>query len=218
MLQKLIFSALILTIATGVKAQDTLLLLNGKKKIVKVNHETPSFVVYQKLKKGDISRLGKEKEMDKLDIFRVSYFFDEKKDSVQKITQVYQVDSMMGDYFTVQEMEMFLEGKAQARKNYKAFKYALLGLGVGAASGYLGSFWGWVPVAGYSSIAGVWVIKPFLKADKPELFNNMHFNAGYRETAKIKQAKYAAIGSTIGLVTSLFLWGPALDRTGNLAE
>ncbi|MFT6746859.1 MAG: hypothetical protein ACJAZ2_001204 [Glaciecola sp.] len=218
MFQKIVLTVLILLIGTTAKAQDTLQLLNGKTKVVKVSHETSSYVIYQKIKKGDTSNLSKPREMDKQDIFRVSYFYDEKQDSTQKITQVYQVDSLMGDYFTVKEMEMFLEGKAQARKNYKAFKYALVGFGVGAASGYLGSFWGWVPVTGYTSVAGVWIIKPFLKADNPELFNDLHFNAGYREHAKIKQAKYALIGSAVGLVSSLFLWGPALEKAEELTS
>jgi len=212
MFQKLLFLSIILGIGFTSQAQDTLQLLNGKTKVVKINYETPSYVVYQKIKRKDTTKLSKEKEMDKQDIFRVSYFFNSKTDSVQKISQVYKVDSLMGDYFTVKEMEMFLAGKAQAHKNYKAFRYALGGFAVGLGAGYLGSFWGWIPVATYSSVAGVWIIKPFLKADNPALFDNLHFNAGYREVAKIKQAKYAIVGSTIGLVTSLFLWGPVLEK------
>jgi hypothetical protein len=212
MYQKIIFLLITLVFGLTAQGQDTLLLLNGKAQIVKVSHETSDYVIYQKIKRGDTTNLGRIKEIDKLDVFRVSYFFDSTSDSTQKVTQVYQVDSTMGDYFTIKEMEMFLYGKEQAREHYKAFKYALVGFGVGVGSGYLGSFWGWIPVTGYSSVAGIWIIKPFLKADDPALFNDLHFNAGYREGARRKQAKYAIIGSAIGLISSLFIWGPALEK------
>ena len=161
--------------------------------------------MYHKIKDGDTTNVSKEKSYDKEEVFRISYLFPNGKDSVQKISQVYQVDSLMGDYFTIQEMEMFLYGKSQSRKNYRSFKYALGGFGVGLASGYLGTFWGWVPIAGYTSVAGIWTIKPFLKADDPALFNNLHFTAGYKETSRKQQALYSAIGSVTGFVASVFI-------------
>jgi hypothetical protein len=212
MFQKIIFLIIIIGSPCSSQAQDTLQLLNGKKKIVKIIHETPSFVVYQKIKDKDTTKLGKEKSYDKADIFRISYLFPNGNDSIQKITQVYKVDSMMGDYFTVQEMEMFLHGESQSRKNYKCFKYALGGVGVGLGSGFFGSFWGWVPVAGYTAVAGIWTIKPFLKADDPALFDNLHFTAGYKENSRKKQALYAAIGSITGFVASVFLFDLVINK------
>lgn len=203
---KLISLLLIIGLSQSSYGQDTLQLLNGKQKIVKVSHETGSFVVYKKIKDGDTTDLSKEKSYDKNDVFRISYLFPNGVDSVQKITQVYKVDSMMGDYFTVKEMEMFLHGKSQSRKNYKSFKYAVGGFGVGLGSGFLGTFWGWVPVSSYTAVSGVWTIKPFLRADDPALFNDLHFTAGYKETSRKKQALYSAIGSITGFVASVFVF------------
>lgn len=202
----LIFSTLIIFSSVSLNAQDTLQLINGKSKIVKVNFETSTHVVYQKIKKGDTTKLGRKKNIEKEDIFRINYFFNAALDSVPKISQIYQVDSSMGDYFTVKEMEMFLLGKSQAHKNYKALKYALVGFCVGAGAGYLGPFWGAIPVGGYTAIAGSWTISPFFKADQPQWFNDLHFSAGYKETARIKQAKYAIIGGTVGLVSSVLFF------------
>ena len=211
-LQCLVCAALVLIAGVNTQAQDTLHLLSGRKKIVKVKYETPSYVVYQKFKKRNPTKLGRKKQTDKQDVFKVCYLFNSELDSVAKVTQVYHVDSAMGDYFTVSEMEMFLLGKVQARKHYKAFKYALIGFDIGAGSVFLGSFWGWIPVFGYSSLAGIWMVESSLKADNQLLFNNLHFNAGYREAAKKKQAKYAIIGSTIGLVGSLIFWNTYLEK------
>jgi hypothetical protein len=202
---KLISLLLIIGLSQSSYGQDTLQLLNGKEKIVKITYETPSFIVYKKIKDEDTTDLSKDKSYDKNDIFRISYLFPNGVDSVQKITQVYKVDSMMGDYFTVKEMEMFLYGKTQARKNSKSIKYGLIGFEVGLASGFLGSFWGLAPVTGYSTLSGIPSMTPITNNKNPAALNNLHFIAGYKEASRKKQALYSAIGSITGFIASIFV-------------
>lgn len=199
--------ALVLTL--GSKAQDTLKLINGKEKIVVVNYETPEYVMYQKIKKGDINQLGKQKSKSKDYIYSIAYFYDGNPDSTQKISQVYKVDSIMENYFSVPEMRNFLDGKNQARKNYKGrWWYVYGGLVAGTTGAAISplSVWGWLPPAGYTFAASSFVVKPLLKADQQERFNNLHFNAGYKEQARKMNAKYSAIGSIVGMVLGTILF------------
>lgn len=199
MSSKLLFVCL-LFVSLFSKAQDTITFVDGKEKIVVVNYETPSFVMYQKIKKGDLTNLGKQKNKSKEYIYKIAYFFDNNPDSSQKTTEVYKIDSAMGDFFNYNEMGNFVDGKKQARANYKAFKYAFLGVFVGAGGSLISPYWGTIPCAVYTTLAGSWAFKPFLKADNPERFNNIYFNAGYREQARKKNAKYSALGSLTGLI------------------
>lgn len=139
----------------------------------------------------------------------MAYYYDGNPDSAQKISRVYQVDSVMDDYFTIPEMKLYLEGRNQARKNYKAgWLYALGGLGWGAGGAYISpfSFWGVLPPAAYTAISTSVVLKPFKKADDSSMFNDLHFNAGYKEQAKKKNARYSAIGSIVGLVVGTIVF------------
>lgn len=185
------------------RAQDTLLLLNGKTKLVNFSHQSSEFIVY--------SKPGKEKlkSKDKLDIFSVKFDLKTKADSLPESLVLYKVDSSMGDFFTIPEMKDFLHGKQQAHKNHKELIYAVGGVGVGFCSAYIGDpRYTAIPVVSYVVISGSWVLKPWKRADDKSWFNNLHFNAGYKETARRRQALYAGIGSLIGLAIGY----PVFDR------
>ena len=69
---------------------------------------------------------GKEKtravELNKSEIFSLS--------NGNKEQVLYFQDTMLGDYYTPEEMRMYLAGAGDARKNYKARKCSSIGLNI----------------------------------------------------------------------------------------
>ena len=156
---------------------------------------------YHHIKNNDTTQLGKKKMIDKEDVFQISYLKTSSQNN--KIVQVYQQDSLEENYLSIPEMNEYLAGRQQAYKNYKSFKYAALGFVGGLGSGYLGPFWGFLPVSVYTGVSGLWSIKTFYKADHPEDFNSPFFTEGYRQVTYSKQVKNSAIGSLAGLAISI---------------
>lgn len=117
--------------SVAVFGQDTLQLLNGKTKIVEVVSEDYDEVRYRKIKKnGELGRIH-SKNTDY--IFAVIY-----KDSTT--SQVYQLDSLVDNYWTVAQMKYYLEGRRQARKHFRPYKTFMLGLAVGSGVALYGNF------------------------------------------------------------------------------
>lgn len=111
----LIFSASICS------AQDTLLLLSGKNKLAFVDTMDYDFVYYHKVKKDGSEGRRKKKNLDH--VFSIN-----KSDTC---IYVYEKDSLYDNYWSVNEMKHYLEGRRQARKHYKPYKTLLIGAGVG---------------------------------------------------------------------------------------
>ena len=198
---KSIFSLfLISSISLAASAQDTLIFITGKEKVVKVSHETPSYVIYQKIKSS--GKLSKLRDVAVEDVFQIRYFHHPDS-GAQKISQIYQVDSVLEDFFTPAEMERFLAGRNEARENYRAFKFTAGGFLVGVGSGYLGAFWGLVPCGLYTGASAYMNFPGFFRVSNENLLKDDHFLAGYKEQARKKQARNAALGSITGLITSV---------------
>ena len=184
-------------------AQDTLRLVNGKSKVVKIEYETSLYVFYHKIKNNDTTHLGKKKMIEKDEIFQIAYLYQPKIQNEKKVVQVYQQDSTEESYLSIDEMKRYLNGRSQAQKNYKGYVYGVVGFAGGAGSAYLGPFWGLIPGAIYTGVAGVWAIKPFFKADNQEDFNDPYFAEGFKQVALSKQAKYSAIGVGAGFIAGI---------------
>jgi hypothetical protein len=88
--------------------QDKITLLNGQVLEVKVKSETDGDIVYFYEKRN-------KKKESKLESYRV--FSVEKKGEQEKI--IYAQDTAIGNYFSVDEMRMFIYGERDARNNYK---------------------------------------------------------------------------------------------------
>jgi hypothetical protein len=189
-------------LANSLHAQDTITLVDGKQKIVKIAYETSLYVFYQKIKDGDTTKLSKQKMLEKEDVFKIEYFQKSKLDA-QKVVQVYQQDSTEENYLSIDEMYRYIHGRNQAHTNYKSKKYFFVGVIGGAGSSYLGPFWGLIPCSVYTGIAGVWAIKPFFKADNPMDLHDPYFEEGYKQVALNKQAKSSALGALTGLLIGI---------------
>lgn len=92
-----------------VSGQDKITLLNGQVLEVKIKSENDGDIVYFYEKR-------KKKKEAKLESYRI--FSVEKKGEQEKI--MYAQDTAIGNYFSVDEMRMFIYGERDARNNYKA--------------------------------------------------------------------------------------------------
>lgn len=113
---------LVLLIGNEVLAQDTLQLLNGRTKLVQVIKEDYDYVQYRKYKSD--STYGRKRKKDLENVFAIAY-------QDKKVSQIYREDSLVGNYWSIAEMQDYLKGRRQARKHFKPYKTFMIGLAVG---------------------------------------------------------------------------------------
>lgn len=117
--------ALFIMLAQTLFAQDTLHLMSGKIKYIQADSMDYDYLYYHKIKKnGEVGR-KKRKNLDF--IFSINYKNEDRK-------YIYQKDTMLDNFFSVGQMEYYLEGKRQAAKNFKPYitfaKGVVVGTGV----------------------------------------------------------------------------------------
>lgn len=121
-MRKLILICFILLLGNSAISQDTLQLLNGKTKLVNILQENYDWVTYRSVKKDGSEGRKRKKELEH--VFAIVY-----KDSA--VSQVYKKDSMYDNYWSVNEMKFYLEGRRQARKHFRPYKTFIMGIAVG---------------------------------------------------------------------------------------
>lgn len=180
--------------AFQMNAQDTLFYLNGKKKLIQLEKNEGRFITY--------SKWGKDKFKTK----KNGRFFAVGTDT--GMVYCYFQDTIYGDDFTVEQMAIHVKGIQDAREFYKNKKMMVVAVPVGAASGFLGFFWGWSGPLLYT--LGVGVLE--LPKDKIKTERNKHlldddfYVEGYRRGVTDKNVKNAFISSSIGFISSLFVY------------
>jgi len=232
-MRKLILTCFVLLLGNEAIAQDTIQMLSGRTKLVKIIKQDYDWVSYRSINKNGKEGRKHKKNLEK--IFAIAY-----KDSA--VAQIYKKDSLFDNYWSVNEMKFYLEGRRQARKHFRPYKTFLMGVAVGTGVAMYSIF---PPIISrkqnytqnYDSITNTWVTVsyknpvalsiPFpyweiiplsayvygasaitkdkkFKSDKMELFQNNMFLMGYKETVVNRQV-YAAAGSSFGsyLLTSL---------------
>jgi hypothetical protein len=106
---------------TVIFSQDTIMLLSGKTKLVSVENIDFDYVEYRNIKKnGDLGKLRKKNN---------DYIFSVNKSDT--LVFIYKQDSLIGNFWSPQEMGYYMEGKRQARKHFKPYKTILTGVGIG---------------------------------------------------------------------------------------
>ena len=205
-------------------AQDTLILLNGKTKLVAVEKSDFDFVFYKKIKKD--GKLGKRKKKNLDHVFSIN-----KKDTT---LYVYQKDSLLDNFWSIGEMKSYLEGRRQARKHFKPYKNLLIGAGVGTGIAMYSLFpikygnkesviylrdtitnsvvsvrfedyqsltlplpyWEIIPLGIYAYYSGTSSDEKKFKADDMGMFSDEMFLIGYQETV-IDRKIYSSVGSSL---------------------
>jgi hypothetical protein len=232
-MRNLLLICIVFLLGNAVNAQDTIQLLNGKTKLVKVLEQDYDWVRYRSLKKN--GEEGRKRKKNLEHVFAIAY-----KDS--SVSQIYKKDSLYDNYWSVNDMKFYLEGRRQARKNFRPYKTFMMGVAIGTGVAMYSIFppiidrtdtylnvydsvtntsvaivyerptaltipipyWEVIPLSAYVYGAGVITNDKRFKADKMELFKNNMFLMGYKETV-INRQVYAAAGSSFGsyILTSI---------------
>ncbi len=178
------------------KAQNTLLLINGKKVEIGEFKRSDSLFLAYKNKKGKI------KSVNLFDIFSV-------QEKNGKETIFYIVDTTDNEAFTVNQMRDFVNGAFDARTNYKTPWITSGGFVVGGGSAVAVSAVGLnsllVPIFPALYSAGVGMVK--VKKEKlnisDHLKTNDYYMEGYIRVANHKRINNAIIGSGIGMAIGI---------------
>jgi hypothetical protein len=149
---------------------------------------------------------GKEKtravELNKSEIFSLS--------NGSKEQVLYYQDTMLGDYYTPEEMRMYLAGAGDARKNYKARHISAIGFGLCTVAGYLvgdGFMILIVPPITYAAIQYVGKIKIREKymSDVNYKYNDQYAE-GFEPPARSRKMIRGALSGVVGSVTGVVLY------------
>ncbi len=149
---------------------------------------------------------GKEKtraiELNKSEIFSLS------NGSQEQI--LYYQDTMLGDYYTPEEMRMYLGGSGDARKNYKARHISAIGFALCGVAGYLvgdGLLVLIVPPITYAAIQYVGKIKIREKymTDTNFKFNDVYAE-GFEPPARSRKMIRGAFSGFLGSATGVVLY------------
>ncbi len=149
---------------------------------------------------------GKEKtraiELNKSEIFSLS--------NGTKEQILYYQDTMLGDYYTPEEMRVYLAGAGDARKNYKARHISAIGFAVCTVAGYLvgdGLLILIVPPVTYSAMQYIGKIKIKEKyMSDPNFKYNDLYAEGFEPPARSRKMIRCALSGLIGSATGVVLY------------
>jgi len=149
---------------------------------------------------------GKEKtraiELNKSEIFSLS------NGSKEQI--MYYQDTMLGDYYTPEEMRVYLAGAGDARKNYKARHISAIGFALCTVTGYLvgdGLLVLIVPPITYAAVQYIGKIKIKEKyMSDPNFKYNDLYAEGFEPPARSRKMIRGALSGLAGSVTGVLLF------------
>ena len=141
-MRKLFFLFLLAGFCQSIAAQDTLLLITGRKIVVSSVDLSGNTIASRKLETG-----SKLKTIDPERVFSITY-----KDGTERI--IYLPDSLDPIDFKVDEMRNFIHGELDACELYKNTPIKVVGFLVGGGSAMLGLFYGLIGPPIYSTVVG----------------------------------------------------------------
>lgn len=119
----------------------------------------------------------------------------------------YTQDTLRSNWFTRDEMWMYMKGEVDARKGFKA-RGSLIGAGIaGLIGGMTGTFWAPILPYGYMALVGL----PKVKIRHETISNPIYVESdayilGYERVARHKRRIQAVIGGTVGIVAGFALY------------
>ncbi len=113
----------------------------------------------------------------------------------------YYQDSTINNWFTRNEMWMYMKGEVDARKGFKA-RGALIGAGVmGFLSGMTGTFWAPVAPYGFMALSGITKIRiRHHTVSNPKYIESDAYILGYERVARQRRKLKSLLGGTAGLI------------------
>ena len=190
---KIFFLIAVLLLSVLGKSQDTLFFMNGKDMLVKYKDTTDLKVVYNKK--------GKDKSSYVENIFAVG--------TSKGRIYFYKQDTVVGDDYSIEQMEQYQIGLRLAKKNFNTDLTAGVATVTGLASAYFlkSGFYGWLPVLGYTGLTGTLNPKiSKLKLSEKERANEFLIY-GYIDGANRKKIRRTALAGTVGFVAGVIITG-----------
>lgn len=112
----------------------------------------------------------------------------------------YVQDTTIGNWFTRDEMWMYMKGEVDARKGFKA-RGAMIGAGIaGIIGGMTGTIWGPIAPYGFMALSGITKVRIREGTiSNPVFVESDAYILGYERVARQKRKIKSLIGGTIGL-------------------
>lgn len=184
------------TVSSQTKVQDTIYLMNGQV----VGEKVIDTIL------GAITIINPKKTNKKIhyewdQIFMVRYANGDKR-------YYYQQDSLLSNWFSRDEMWMYMKGENDARKGFKA-KGAMIGAGIaGIVGGMTGTFWGPIAPYGFMALSGLPKIKiKHNTISNPAYVESDAYILGYERVARQRRKIKSVIGGTVGLIIGYTFYG-----------
>lgn len=184
----LVLSFFFQSVSSQTKVQDSIYLMNGQ-------------VVGEKIIDtllGAITIINPKKTSKKIhyewdQIFMVRFANGDKR-------YYYKQDSLLSNWFSRDEMWMYMKGENDARKGFKA-RGCFIGAGIaGIAGGLTGTFWGPIAPYGFMALSGLPKVRiRHNTISNPAYVESDAYILGYERVARQRRRIKSVIGGTIGL-------------------
>lgn len=193
----LVLFALIIS-SLAIKAQEEILLLNGKQFSGHAIDTTGLKIIFEKTKSNN--KL-KTKSFYRDEVFSITY------DEEEKV--FFYPDLFFDDEYTVDNTRMLVNGRRDARYKYKTKWVIPTGIVVGAASAILmkGSVFSLLVPIVYTGIVQIPIVKVQEKSIASNAFiGNEFYKEGYNREARSKRTKQSLIWSFSGVLAGLLVY------------
>lgn len=178
------------------QAQDTIFLMNG--------HIVAEKVIDTLL--GAVTILNPKKPEKKINyelpqLYMVKFSNGDKR-------YYYTQDTFLLNYFTRDEMWMYMKGERDARKGFRPIG-SIIGSGIsGILGGMTGTFWGPCLPFAYMSLSGITKVRiRHSTVSNPAYIDSDGYILGYERVARHRRRIHAILSGTIGLAVGYTIYG-----------
>ena len=213
---KILTLILIVSFTYSVSAQDKIQLMNGKVLRGKLKTESDDYYNFEFYKNG-----GKTQNME-LSKYRIFSITDPQ--GIESI--LYKQDTLMGNYYSQNEMKMYIYGQRDAFKSYKGTPMFVSTFALGFASVLIDTyefeegnscppgFFSRTPSIGpiivpFALTIGAGLLKSKVRREQAadvSFLSNEYYLGGFQKVSKVKRVKNAFIGSVTGVLSGFIVY------------
>lgn len=168
------------------RAQDTLLLINGHKMVVKSVDLKDYTIAYRTLEKNRL------RTIDPYRVFSIVY-----ADGTERV--IYQRDSLDPVDFSVEQMRMFIRGEQDADKYYHNTPNKVAAFLIGGGASYF-TIYGLIIPPLYATVVGSFSPRIEKYRTDINLLNVSEYREGYERKARDRKIRNALISGMAGFV------------------
>jgi hypothetical protein len=196
--------ALFLNVCCFSQAKDTVFLMNGHAIASKVTDSTSSSVTIQNPKK-----VKKKIHYEWDQLYMVKYANGRKR-------YYYVQDSTINNWFTRDEMWMYMKGENDARKGFRATGSIIGGALAGIAGGLTGTIWGPIAPFGFMALTGIPKVRIWHRTvSNIKYLESDAYILGYERVARQKRKLGAVIAGAFGLLAGYTFYAVYHDSYPN---